>query len=88
MKNEYKPQFPTLFRELLQEYNLTQKDISEKTELHKTYISQLANGLRKPSIETLLKISDALSTKEKSRIEIYCKMLRWLREDIRNGGRA
>jgi len=88
MKNEYIPQFPKLFRELLLEYKLTQKDISEKTGLHKTYISQIAIGHRKPSIEVLLKISDVLSNEEKSRVEIYCKMLRWLRQDIRTGGRA
>lgn len=40
---------------------LTQVDLSERTDLAKSYISLLENGLRQPSREVVIKIADAVS---------------------------
>ena len=39
---------------------LTQEELSEKTELHRTYISELERGLGNPSLESICRLADVL----------------------------
>ena len=84
MKTERK--FPKYFRELLEKHQITQKELSEKSGLHETYISQICNGRRYPNFTHLLKISEVLATEEESLIEIYLELSLQMREDIKRGG--
>lgn len=84
MKNQYIPQFPKLFRDLLVENGITQQDLSNKTGIHKTQISQYCTGHRRPSLETLIKFADAITTEKRGRL-LY-KLIGWIREDIKKGG--
>lgn len=49
-----------LFR---QEQKLTQEDLAGLAELDRSYLSEIENGHRKLSVETLKKIADALKVK-------------------------
>ena len=39
---------------------ITQKDLAEKVEVDKTYISKLERGLRKPSLEVAINLANML----------------------------
>jgi len=84
MKNQYIPKFPSKLRELLVSKGMTQRDLSDKTGINKAQISQYCTGHRRPSIETLVIFSDAIDTKKGEKT--FLTMLRWLRNDIKNGG--
>lgn len=49
-------------RDLRNQYGLTQKELADRTELTKGYISQLENNQAVPSITTLLDILECLGT--------------------------
>ncbi len=42
--------------------HLTQEQLAEKTEVSTVFISQIETGIRKPSLETVYKLSVALNT--------------------------
>lgn len=44
--------------------NLTQEELAEKTNLHRTYISTLERGKRSISLNNIEKIAKALNVKE------------------------
>ncbi len=52
------------FYELLRQYRrnrgMSQEDLAEKANLHRTYISELENGKKNPSLKTLLQLAKAL----------------------------
>lgn len=54
--NVYK-ELATKIRRLRNERKWSQEDLSERTGLHRTYISHIENGKREISVETLCKIA-------------------------------
>jgi transcriptional regulator with XRE-family HTH domain len=52
--------FGRILRELRERSGLSQEELGERTDLHRTYISLLERGLNSPSLRTLDKLSRAL----------------------------
>jgi len=50
---------------------LSQDELSEKTGLDRTFISQIENGQRNPSLSTILKISEGLNIKPSALISKF-----------------
>ena len=50
-------------KETRKSLKITQEQLAEKIEVSTVFISQIENGIRKPSLETVYKISIALNTK-------------------------
>lgn len=48
---------------------LSQEQLAEKAELHRTYISQLERGIKSPTLKTIFRISRALSVSPQELIE-------------------
>ena len=53
--------FGERIRELRHKLNLSQENLAELTNLHRTYIGGIERGERNPSLENILKISKALN---------------------------
>ena len=49
-----------VLRKLREKKGLSQEELSFRSELHRTYISQLERGLKSVTIKTLIKITDVL----------------------------
>lgn len=47
-------------RKLREKKSFTQEELSEKTDIHVSYVGQIERGLRYPSLKILFKIADAL----------------------------
>lgn len=47
-------------RALREDKGLSQQELAYRTELDRTYISMLERGLRQPSLETVLRLAEAL----------------------------
>jgi transcriptional regulator with XRE-family HTH domain len=43
--------------------HLSQEKLSEKADIHVSYVGQIERGMRYPSLKTLFKIADALDVK-------------------------
>lgn len=52
--------FSTVLKRYRAKARLTQSQLAEKSDLAVVYISLLENGRRRPSIDTLIRIADAL----------------------------
>lgn len=50
-------------RDARKSLSLTQEQLAEKIDVSTVFISQIENGTRKPSLETLLKLSSSLGVK-------------------------
>ncbi|MGG2085475.1 helix-turn-helix transcriptional regulator [Priestia aryabhattai] len=63
MKNteNIKRNFGIVVRKLRISQNVTQEELAEKTELHRTYISEVERGERNVSLITINKISSSLN---------------------------
>ena len=55
--------FGELLKELRTEQKITQEKLAELCNLDRTYISLLERGLRQPTLNTLIKLSEALNIK-------------------------
>lgn len=55
--------FGELIRKLRNDKELTQEKLAELSQLHSNYISLLERGKRKPTIDTIFKIANALNMK-------------------------
>jgi transcriptional regulator with XRE-family HTH domain len=53
-------QFGNVLKNLRAKQNLSQEELALRTDLHRTYISQLERGLKSPSLRTLEKLSKEL----------------------------
>lgn len=51
-----------IIADLRQAAALSQEELAERAELHRTYISQLERGLKSPTVVTLCQIAKALNT--------------------------
>lgn len=49
-------------KEIREINNLTQEELAERADLSKVFIAYIETGKRKPSLETIVKISQALDT--------------------------
>jgi len=52
--------FSVVIRRLRQERHISQEKLALEAELHRTFVSQLERGLKKPSLKTVYKISKVL----------------------------
>ena len=57
-----KQAFGSAIRRRREALNLSQEALAERAELHRTYISLLERGSRAASIETVMKLAEALGT--------------------------
>ncbi|MEK6646305.1 MAG: helix-turn-helix transcriptional regulator [Candidatus Firestonebacteria bacterium] len=60
------------------EQNLTQEKLSEKSNLHNSYIGLIERGAKGPSLETLQKIADALNV---SLVDLFVEESKWKSKD-------
>jgi transcriptional regulator with XRE-family HTH domain len=58
--NQLKEAFGLRIRNLRKSRKLSQEDLAEKAHLHPTYIGGVERGERNPSLESILKIAEAL----------------------------
>lgn len=54
--------FGKLVAGLRQRIGLSQEELAERADIHRTYVSQIERGLKSPTIVTLLRLSNALET--------------------------
>ena len=52
--------FAAVLRDLRRRAGLSQEELGERTDLHRTYISQLERCLKSPSLRTLTRLAAAL----------------------------
>ena len=52
-----------IIREIRQSQGLSQEELADHAQIHRTYVSQLERGLKSPTIAVLLQISRALGTR-------------------------
>ena len=57
-----KQAFGSAIRRRREALNLSQEALAERAQLHRTYISLLERGSRAASIETVMKLAEALGT--------------------------
>ncbi|MEJ2191190.1 MAG: helix-turn-helix transcriptional regulator [Nitrospirota bacterium] len=50
-------------KKLREKKHLSQEKLSEKADIHVSYIGQIERGLRYPSLKTLFRIADALDVR-------------------------
>lgn len=55
--------FGLVLKEMRRQKKISQNQLADSAELDRTYISLLERGLRKPTIETLFKLAEALNMK-------------------------
>ena len=60
MRDSIKTAFGTVLRKHRLQQNISQEKLAELAGLDRTYISQIARGLKSPSIQTLLALAQAL----------------------------
>ncbi|TFV29400.1 XRE family transcriptional regulator [Bradyrhizobium frederickii] len=54
--------FGKLIAGLRQSVGLSQEELAERANIHRTYVSQIERGLKSPTLVTLLRLSSALET--------------------------
>lgn len=59
-KHDIKYRFGKAIRRRRRELDLSQEELAERSELHRTYISSIERGQRNPSLENIEKIAQAL----------------------------
>ena len=81
--------FSTTLKEFLQNHNITQIKLAETSKINRSQITQYCTNQRRPSLDNIIKISDALETLTGMKsMKISVLFIRALREDIKNGGMA
>jgi transcriptional regulator with XRE-family HTH domain len=59
-EQDIKYRFGKAIRRRRRELDLSQEELAERSELHRTYISSIERGQRNPSLENIEKIAQAL----------------------------
>ena len=54
--------FGKIISDLRKSARLTQEELAERAGVHRTFVSQLERGLKSPTLDTILKLCDALET--------------------------
>ncbi|WP_059000103.1 helix-turn-helix domain-containing protein [Leptolyngbya sp. NIES-2104] len=57
-----KQRFGKAIRRRRRELDLSQEELAERAEMHRTYISDIERGIVNPSLEVIEKLTDALNT--------------------------
>jgi transcriptional regulator with XRE-family HTH domain len=64
MPNDREQQFRAIFGKVVRKYRqaggISQEELADRCNLHRTYISEIERGLKTVSLLSLLRISDAL----------------------------
>ena len=80
-------QFSTTFKQFLTDHGITQTKLAEESGIHRTQITQYCSNQRRPSLDSIITISDTLERLTKIRsMKISVIFIRALREDIKKGG--
>ena len=58
--NDLKKEFGASVRERRKQLGLSQEALAERADLHRTYVSDIENGLRNISLENIQRLSQAL----------------------------
>ncbi len=76
--------FGLTLKNLRKERRITQRDLAEKVGVDFTYISKMENGKleNSPSVDTIIKIAQALNTNEDELILLAKKIPKTIRETI------
>lgn len=62
-QSDIKKRFGKAIRRRRRELDLSQEELAERAELHRTYVSDIERGDRNPSLENIEKLAKALNTK-------------------------
>jgi transcriptional regulator with XRE-family HTH domain len=62
-QSDVKQRFGKAIRRRRRELDLSQEELAERAELHRTYVSDIERGDRNPSLENIEKLAKALDTK-------------------------
>ncbi|MGG6270935.1 helix-turn-helix domain-containing protein [Leptolyngbya sp. AN03gr2] len=57
-----KQRFGKAIRRRRRELDLSQEELAERSDMHRTYISDIERGIVNPSLEVIEKLTDALDT--------------------------
>lgn len=60
MANKLETEFGVIIREYRSKANISQDDLAEAANVHRTYISQIERGLKSPSLNVIFKLAHAL----------------------------
>lgn len=55
--------FGKIIKEIRNQQGISQEELSDRTGLDRSYLSQIENGKKSPSLSTILRISRALNLK-------------------------
>jgi transcriptional regulator with XRE-family HTH domain len=55
--------FGRIISDLRKSARLSQEELAERAGVHRTYVSQLERGLKSPTLDTILKLSNGLGTR-------------------------
>lgn len=62
-QSDIKQRFGKAIRRRRRELDLSQEELAERAELHRTYVSDIERGDRNPSLENIEKLAKALGIK-------------------------
>ena len=62
-QSDVKQRFGKAIRRRRRELDLSQEELAERAELHRTYVSDIERGDRNPSLENIEKLAKALNIK-------------------------
>ena len=68
---DIKQRFGKAVRRRRRELDLSQEELAERAELHRTYVSDIERGDRNPSLENIEKLARALNLKVSELFTLY-----------------
>lgn len=85
MNKKLSAKFGEVVRELRKERNLSQEELADKAEVHRTYVGMIERGERNITLENIQKLAKALNVSLKSIFEKLDKILKWLSNFLDRG---